>query len=334
MNWRTLDLNLLVVFDAVAEARSATQAAIQLNMTQPAISHALARLRGALGDELFVRTPDGMSPTPFAERLAGPVRAALQGLGAALDNAAPFDPAQSDRRFTIALDNRAALALAAPVAAAVAAVAPGVVLDLRPSGSMDVVRRMDRSELDLMLGSMAAPGERFSDVRLFNTGYAVLLRRGHPAAAEGLISVADLAAYPHLDLSSGGGEDTGFLDAALAEAGARRHIALRAPLITATHILAQTDMLAVVLGRTADALAEIAPLQAVALPFPSPTLAMAMLWHRRLDDVPAHRWLRSVVLHAVRTNGRGRGDACGCAGGVGGSAQIPQRGTPARGDRQ
>jgi len=141
VNWRTLDLNLLVVFDAVAQARSATCAAARLNMTQPAISHALARLRGALRDELFIRTPDGMEPTLYAERLAGPIRAALEGLGAALDGAAAFDPATAGRGFTIALDNRAELVLAAPVAAAVAAEAPGVSLDLRPSGKPAAARK-------------------------------------------------------------------------------------------------------------------------------------------------------------------------------------------------
>src|ERR1700712_5983156 len=80
MNWRTFNLNLLVVFDAVAQERSATRAAARLNMTQPAISHALTRLRRALSDDLFVRTPDGMEPTPYAEHLAGPVRTALQSL--------------------------------------------------------------------------------------------------------------------------------------------------------------------------------------------------------------------------------------------------------------
>src|SRR3978361_65085 len=88
MNWRTLDLNLLVVFDAVAQTRSATKAGEKLNMAQPAISHALARLRGALRDDLFIRTPEGMAPTPFAEGLAGAVRSAVEGLGAALDGAA------------------------------------------------------------------------------------------------------------------------------------------------------------------------------------------------------------------------------------------------------
>ena len=97
MNWRTLDLNLLVVFDAVGQARSVTRAAAKLNMSQPAISHALARLRAALGDDLFVRTPDGMEPTHYAERLAGPVRAALEGLSTALEGAAGFEPATAGR---------------------------------------------------------------------------------------------------------------------------------------------------------------------------------------------------------------------------------------------
>jgi DNA-binding transcriptional LysR family regulator len=132
MNWRMLDLNLLVVFDAVARERHATRAAAKLNMTQPAISHALARLRSNLRDELFVRTPDGMEPTPYAERLVGPVRAALEGLQTALDGAAPFDPETAERGFTLAMDNRAAVVLAAPLAAAVGAQAPGGWLRIRP----------------------------------------------------------------------------------------------------------------------------------------------------------------------------------------------------------
>jgi len=299
VNSRTLDLNLLVVFDAVAQARSATRAAAKLNMTQPAISHALARLRRALHDELFVRTPDGMTPTPFAERLAGPVHAALDGLSTALDGAAAFDPATADRRFVVALDNRAALVLAAPIAAAVAAEAPGISLDLRPSGTLDLADRLDRSELDLALGSLAAPGERFADLRLFENGFTALMRRGHPVAEAGDLSLVTLAAHPHLDLSSTG-EDVEFLDAELARRGLVRRVTLRAPLLAAAAVLAQSDMLAVVGERTARAFASIAPLHVMPLPCPSPRLVTAMLWHRRLDDVPAHRWLRSLVLRMAR----------------------------------
>lgn len=299
VNWRALDLNLLVVFDAVAQARSATRAAAKLNMTQPAISHALARLRAALHDDLFVRTPDGMEPTPFAGHLAGPVRAALEGLGTALDRAATFDPVTATRGFTAALDNRSALVLAAPIVAAVAAEAPGVSLNLRPSGTMDVATLLDRAELDFALGSLIAPGERFSDLKLFETGYVALVRRSHPLAGIGAPSLAALAAVPHLDLSSTG-EATEFLDAELARHGLRRRVALRAPLLTAAAVLAQSDMLAVVGERTAQAFAAIAPLAMVPLPLDSPRLVTAMLWHRRLDDVPAHRWLRSLVLRVAR----------------------------------
>ena len=300
MNWRALDLNLLVVFDAVAQARSATRAAAKLNMTQPAISHALARLRAALRDDLFVRTPDGMEPTPYAESLAGPVRAALDGLGAALDGGAAFDPATASRGFVIAVDNRAALVLAAPLAAAAAAEAPGVSLDLRPSGTVDVAALLDRADLDLALGSLAAPGERFSDLRLFENGYAALVRQGHSLAGGGL-TLAALAAVPHLDLSSTG-EGTAFLDAELARHALHRRVALRAPLLAAASALAQSDMLAVVGERTAKAFAGIAPLAVVPLPFASPRLVTAMLWHRRLDDGPAHRWLRGLVLRLARAS--------------------------------
>jgi DNA-binding transcriptional LysR family regulator len=269
-------------------------------MTQPAISHALARLRGALRDDLFVRTPDGMEPTPFAERLAPPVRFALEGLRTALDSAADFDPATTERRLVIALDNRATLVLAAPLAAAVAAEAPHVTLDLRPSGTLNLMECLDAGELDLAVGGLAAPGERFSDIRLFENGFAALVRRGHPASGKAELSLDALAAHPHLLLSSTG-EETGFVDEELARHGLARTVTLRAPLLAASAALAQSNMIAVVGERTARASARVAPLEVLRLPFPSPTLFTAMLWHRRLDDVPAHRWLRSLVARVART---------------------------------
>ena len=299
MNWRTLDLNLLVVFDAVAQTRSATRAAAKLNMTQPAVSHALTRLRSALRDELFVRTPDGMEPTPHAERLAGPVHAALEALGTALQGAAAFEAARSDHRFSISADNRATLILAAPLAAAVAAEAPGVDLNIRPSGTLDLAERLDRGELDLALGGLAAPGERFSDLRLFEDGFAALVRCGHPAARDGALSLEDLAAFSHLALSSTG-EETGFVDEALAQGGLQRRIAFNGPLLAAPAVLVRSDMIAVMSERGAREFARAAPLEALRLPFETPRLVTAMLWHRRQGGVPAHRWLRSIVLRVAR----------------------------------
>jgi DNA-binding transcriptional LysR family regulator len=300
MNWRQLDLNLLVVFDAVMRERNATRAAEKLNMSQPAVSHALARLRAALGDELFVRTPEGMEPTPQAEHLAPSVRQALADLSAALGSKAIFEPRTATRDFVMAANNYAALVIATPLAAAVAREAPLVTLDIRASGTLDIAERLDRGDLDLALGGMAAPGDRFRDIRLFEDRFACLLRRGHPAIkAAGKIDARLLAELPHLDVSSTG-QGTGFIDEELARLGLERQIVLRAPLLATAGMLAQSDVVTIMAERAARAFAANASLQVMALPLPSPTLTMAMLWHRRMDDQPAHRWLRGVIRGVCR----------------------------------
>ena len=300
MNWRTFDLNLLVVFDAVLRERSATGAAAKLNMTQPAVSQALSRLRGTVKNDLFVRTPDGMEPTPYAVGLADPVRRALQELSAALGGAAEFQPATAERAFTVAVNNHSALVIAPHLAMAAAAEAPGVTLDLRPSGTLNVADQLDRGEIDIAIGGLAAPGERFADIRLFEDGFAAILRRGHPAASSGAtITVEALANVPHLAVSSTG-EGTGFVDEELAQRSLMRRIALRAPLLATGAVLAQSEMVAVLSAGAAREFARYAPLQVLELPFASPRLTTALLWHRRFDDVAAHRWLRSVVIRTAR----------------------------------
>jgi DNA-binding transcriptional LysR family regulator len=301
MNWRRLDLNLLVVFDAVMQERSATRAAEKLNMSQPAVSHALGRLRVALGDELFVRTPEGMEPTPQAKRLGPSVRQALTDLRAALESARPFEPQQVERSFTVTVNNYAALVVAPSLAAAVAREAPAVTLDLRPSGTLDIAERLDRGEIDLALGSLAAPAERFSDMRLLDDGFACVLRRGHPAIDdEGAIAARDFAGLAHLEVSSTG-EGTRFVDDALGRLGLERRVALHAPLLATAGILAQSDMIAVLAEREARVFAAEAPLQVLPLPFASPSLTIAMLWHRRVEDDAAHRWLRGLVRRVTRS---------------------------------
>ena len=302
MNLRSLDLNLLVVFDAVMQDRSVTKAAARLNMAQPALSHALTRLRQALDDELFIRTPEGMMPTPQAENLADGVRAALHGLKATLDSAQPFEPATAERRFAVAVNNHAALVLAAPVAAVAAAEAPGVLLDFRPSGTLDLADRLDRGELDLVIGGTAAPGDRFRDLRLFYDRFAVLMRQGHPAAAPGALTIQAFAALPHLVITSSG-ENLGFVDDALAAENLSRRIALRAPLLSTSAALLQSDMIAVISERAAREFSRLAPLSVAPLPFPSPSLATAMLWHRRVGGVPSHRWLRDLVSRVAKMTG-------------------------------
>jgi DNA-binding transcriptional LysR family regulator len=300
VNWRTLDLNLLTVLDVVGSERSTTRAAAKLSITQPAVSHALTRLRGALGDDLFVRTPQGMEPTPYAERLIGPIRSALDALRTALDRAADFEPSTARRSFVIALDNRAALALAPPLTATIMAEAPGVSLDMRPSGTLDLPERLDSGDLHIAVGGLPSPGERFSDRRLFEERYAALVRRGHPAAVDGEISVEALSRYPYLAFSSTR-EESAFLDDELQKRGMARRIAHRVPLLSAPATLVQSDMIAILSERSAREFGRLAPLEALRLPFPTPGLLTAMLWHRRFENVAAHQWLRRVIFRVART---------------------------------
>jgi DNA-binding transcriptional LysR family regulator len=212
---------------------------------------------------------------------------------------ASFDPAASDRCFALAVNNYAAVVLAPPLVAAVSAAAPAVRLDLRPSGTLDIADRLDRGDLDLAIGSVESPGERFASAPLLEDPFVMVMRRGHPASRRKL-AAADVAALPHLEISSSR-EDTGFVDRWLGESGAARQIALRAPFLSAASILVQSDLVATLSRRIAQEFVRNHPLQICTPPYESPTVRTLMLWHRRLDRHPAHRWLRDVVQSVTKS---------------------------------
>jgi DNA-binding transcriptional LysR family regulator len=293
MNWRSIDLNLLVVFDAVMAERSVTRAGRVIGLSQPAMSHALNRLRHMLDDELFVRTPDGMAPTPRAEQLAEPVRNALNEMQLALEPLA-FDPHTSDRTFVIGMNNLAAVVVAPPLCAAVCGIMPGVRLDMRPSGTLDIADCLDRGDLDLAIGGLESPGERFASQLLLEGPFVLVMRRGHPASRRKL-SADVLAGLPYLEISSSG-EDTGFLDRWLAARGLSRRIVVRSPYLSARTILTESDLVAIFSRRVAQVFTRYFPLEMREPEFDSPTVRTLMLWHRRLEAHPAHRWLREQVI--------------------------------------
>jgi DNA-binding transcriptional LysR family regulator len=289
-----IDLNLLVVFDAVMQERSVTRAGHRLGLSQPAMSHALTRLRHALKDDLFIRSPKGMVPTPRSEQLAVPIRAALDALQHSLEPA-QFDPATTTRPFRVAVDNYAAVVLVRPIAARLIQAAPKATLEFRPSGTLDVVDLLDRDELDLAIGPLAQQGERFALQPLAQDQFVAVLRKGHPAAAAtGKLSIETFAALAHLEISSVH-HGTDFVDEALAREKLARRIALRAPFLSAVRILATSDMVAILPERIAGELPRIRPLVLRDLPIPSPTIETSMIWSRRFENQPAHRWLRENI---------------------------------------
>ncbi len=296
MNWNTFDLNLLVVFDAVMQEKNLTRAGRRLGMSQPAVSHALARLRYLLKDEVFVRTPEGMRPTPRAERIAEPVRAALRELQVTLEDD-EFVPAELSREFTIAANNYAEAVVPALVHS-VAKLAPSVVLDVRPVGLLNVLDQLDNGSVELALSTLMEGGDRFKCVGLIEDGYVAVLASDHPEAAAAELSIERFAALPHVSLTSSG-DDAHFVDEALSEHGLARLVAIKVPLHSLRSVLIGSQAVAVLPRRVAADLAVHTPLTARALPFPSPRIALSMIWHRRLDSHPAHRWLRSTLRSAV-----------------------------------
>jgi DNA-binding transcriptional LysR family regulator len=290
-----IDLNLLVVFDAIMRDKSVTRAGQRLGLSQPAMSHALTRLRHMLKDELFVRSPQGMMPTPRAEQLATPIRIALEGLQQSLEPT-QFEPAKATVTFRIAVDNYAAIVLVAPIAEYVARTAPGVTLDFRPSGTLNLPELLDRSELHLAIGPPGIKGERFSLRRLLQDQFVVVHRKGHPAARARELSTEELATLPQLEISSAQfGAD--FVDAGPGKPKpVLRAAAMRAPFLSAAQILAKSDMVSVFPLNVARHMIKPHGLVFRRLSRPPKPIEAAMSWLRRLDNQPAHAWLREIIV--------------------------------------
>ena len=293
MSWNSFDLNLLVVFDAIMQAKTLTRAGQRLGMSQPAVSHALGRLRHVLKDDLFVRTPEGMLPTPRAERMAGPVHAALQELQVTVESD-EFDPSQASRSFTIAANNYGARAVVPGLVRRLAKSAPSVVLEVRPSGTLHVLDQLDSGGVELALSTLTDGGDRFKCVGLMDDEYAAIFANNHPLTAEADLSIERFAALPHITITSSG-DDTHFIDDVLADHGLTRFVSAKVPLHSLILMLVDSEAIAVVPRRVAADLVVICPLAMRPLPFPSPRVALSMIWHRRLDNDPGHRWLRATV---------------------------------------
>ena len=293
-----IDLNLLVVFDAIMMERSVTRAGQRLGLSQPAISHALTRLRHMLRDELFVRSPNGMMPTPRAEQLATPIRIALDGLQQSLEPV-QFEPSKATTTFRIAVDNYAAIVLVAPIAAHVARIAPGVTLDFRPSGTLNVLEQLDRSELHLAIGPPGVQGERFSHRRLLQDKFVVVYRKGHPAAKAREFSTDRLTTLAQLEISSAQfGAD--FIDSGPGRSKPGLKPAMRAPFLSAAQILATSDLVSVLPLNVARNMTRSHQLVYRPLSRSPKPIAAAMIWSRRLDNQPAHAWLRDVISRVTR----------------------------------
>jgi DNA-binding transcriptional LysR family regulator len=300
MNLHKIDLNLLLIFDAVMRERSVTRAGQRVFLTQSAVSSALSRLREQLGDELFIRGPGKLRPTERALELEEPVRGLLAELEQVL-SPARFDPKTERRSFTIATNDYFTAAILPALAGRLARDAPNIDLRIVPTGGR-ALEQLDQREADLVCTAVGQLPERFGATTLVEDDYVCLVRRDHPFARK-TPSLAQYAQAKHL-LVSPRGDARGFVDERLAEKGLTRRIALTVNhFAAAPQIVAETDYVLTVMGLIAD---RFSPARRIAR-FPCPVAAppdlrrMQMVWHERLSQSPAHVWLRGVLLETGRS---------------------------------
>lgn len=295
MKLHELDLNLLLVFDRLAQDGRVSRVAESLGLSQPAVSNALRRLRDALGDELFVRTPAGMAPTPYAQQIAGPVAAALQGLQGALQVQASFDPARSERCFTLAMTDVGELYFLPVLMDALAREAPGITLRCLPVADSTLREQMAAGRVELALGSLPQLQGGFFQQALFRQRYVALMRAGHPLAGNTALGSARYRQAAHVRVVSAGTAH-GQVDDALQRLGVARRVQLTVPHYVALgQVLASTDLVATVPERLAERLAGPHGLVSRPLGLKLPTSTIAQLWHAHLHRDPGHQWLRALV---------------------------------------
>jgi DNA-binding transcriptional LysR family regulator len=306
VNFRTLDLNLLRVFDRVMADGSLTRAAAELSMTQSAASHALKRLHASVGEPLFVRTAFGMKPTARAEALWPQVRDALAHLREAL-MPERFDPRRGDAVFRLAMADATAALLAPPLLNALQAEQARVNVRMLPLTTRDPRRLLLQGEADLAIGhfpvAVAAlvaegPATGLRHQHLYDSRYVCVMRRGHPLA-RGPLALDDYCAVDHL-LVSFSGRPHGLMDQALAALGRRRRIVLTVnQFFTAGRVVTQSDLLTVLPERFVPSTGYADQLVTRELPFQMDPVSVQMLWPLRLDVDPAQRWLRGHLLQAA-----------------------------------
>ena len=289
MKLRSLDLNLLVVLDALIAERSVQQAGRRLGLSQSATSHALDRLRKLLGDQLLVRTASGMEPTPRALSLAGPLRAALKDIEGAL-TPDTFDPVAAEGGFTIAVETYGTIVVL-PQLVEIRKEAPRIEITVCSGSADEILAGIDRGTFDLAIGSFRHLPDRFMTCHLLSDEHVCVMRAGHPKAQASL-SLENYLAADHLLLTMSSSRSDE-VDEALTSHNLARRIVMRVPhALAAVIALLRSDMLASVTRGAAHIFAETAPLLCVELPFSVPAAEFRLVWNKRLHHSPGHIWLR------------------------------------------
>ncbi len=289
----SIDIRLLMVFDEIYKTRSVSAAADALDLAQPAVSVALAKLRHHFGNPLFVRTSSGMEPTPFSEGLVQPVREVLGALEKVLGHRGEFDPATSERSFRICMTDISQLVLLPRLWQVLRETAPGIRIEIVPMSS-DTARLLESGEADLAVGFVPQLEAGFHQQSLFVQNFVCMLARDHPRIGDSL-GLAEFEAEDHAVISSSGAAPS-ILEREIARQGITRRVVLKIPsFLGAAFVIEHTDLLLTVPRRLGDVLQGRGAFRFLPVPFPLPEYEVKQHWHERYHHDEGNRWLRRLV---------------------------------------
>jgi DNA-binding transcriptional LysR family regulator len=297
MDTKRIDFNLLVALDVLIAERNVTKAARRLNLSQPALSAQLNRLRDLFSDQLLIPAQRGMIPTQRALELQEPLRQALEGVRSVVAEQVAFDPVNVEITIAIAASDYVQYALLMPLTSALQREAPKIRIAWRPIDGRTLHTQMERGEVDLGIMTPDTAPDQLRSRKLFDERYVVIVRRNHPTVRRTL-DLNSFCALDHVIVSPRGGGFTGATDTALEALGRTRKVALSiASFLMAPEIIACSDMIALVPERLVWDRTD--HLQILEPPLPVAGFAIAVFWHDRTTAHPAQRWLRERVVAAA-----------------------------------
>jgi len=288
-----MDMRLLAVFDEIYKTRSVSRAGENLGIPQTSVSLALRRMRAQFKDPLFVRTRDGMLPTPRAEALIPQLRQALHLLQRVTQQEATFDPATSSRHFRISMTDISHLEFLPAMMNKIAAKGPHIQIEvLRITG--DTPHALAAGDSDLAIGYMPELEAGFYQQKLFADQFACVVRKNHPRIRTQL-TAQGFKNERHVVLKAPGTGNE-IVEEILRQQKAQRRVALTLPTLPGVgNLLAHTDLMATVPERIARTLMRIAQVQAFPPPYQFPPFTIKQHWHERYHHDPANQWLRAVI---------------------------------------
>lgn len=290
---RRLDTELLLIFDEVYKTRNVTRAAANLGLPQSTVSLGLSRLREQFNDRLFSRTARGMEPTPRAANAIADIRLALQAMQSALADEPVFDPAASQRVFTVCMTDISEIVLLPRLLNYLRTHGPGIRLDVAKI-SPDSPAELANGTVDLAVGFMPHLEAGFYQQKLFDQHFVCLASKRHPRVTEA-VTVELLRAEGHV-LVRTSGTGHAIVDKVLAQANVERNVVLRLPsFLGVARIVAQTELLAIVPYRYGAAMQESEDIRLLPVPVELPSFEVKQHWHERYHADASNRWLRQTI---------------------------------------